>query len=80
LPVDADEAQIIEALHKLRAGKLLTGFRGAPPVDVGAVAQAALAIGRLMTAPAIVEIDVNPLMVYAKGKGATALDALVVAE
>ena len=73
------EAQIIEALHKLRAAKLLTGFRGAPPVDVGALAQAALALGRLMrTAPAIVEIDVNPLMVYAKGKGATALDALIV--
>src|SRR5262249_52344404 len=79
LPVDADEAQIIEALHKLRAAKLLTGFRGAPPVDVGALSQAALALGRLMrTAPAIVEIDVNPLMVYAKGTGATALDALIV--
>src|SRR5262249_8791109 len=29
LPVDADETQIVEALHKLRAAKLLTGFRGA---------------------------------------------------
>jgi len=81
LPVDADEAQIIDAMHKLHAAKLLTGFRGAPPVDVGAVAQVALALGRLMrTAPAIVEIDVNPLMVYAKGKGATALDALIVTQ
>jgi acyl-CoA synthetase (NDP forming) len=81
LPVDADEAQIVEALHKLRAAKLLTGFRGAPPVDVEAVADAVLAIGRLMrTMPGIVEIDVNPLMVHAKGQGATALDALIVAE
>ena len=81
LPVDADETQIVEALHKLRAAKLLTGFRGAPPVDVEAVAKAVLAIGRLMqTTPAIVEIDVNPLIVHAKGQGATALDALVVAE
>jgi acyl-CoA synthetase (NDP forming) len=81
LPVDADEAQIVEALHKLRAAKLLTGFRGAPPVDVKAVADAVLAIGRLMrTTPGIVEIDVNPLMVHAKGQGATALDALIVAE
>jgi len=30
--------------------------------------------------PAIVEIDVNPLIVHAKGQGATALDALIVAE
>jgi acyl-CoA synthetase (NDP forming) len=81
LPVDADEAQIVDALHKLRAAKLLTGFRGAPPVDVEAVAHAVLAIGRLMrTTPAIVEIDINPLMVHAKGGGAMALDALIVAE
>jgi acyl-CoA synthetase (NDP forming) len=81
LPVDADETQIVAALHKLRTAKLLTGFRGAPPVDVDAVAKAVLAIGRLMqTTPGIVEIDVNPLMVHAKGQGATALDALVVAE
>ena len=39
-----------------------------------------IAIGRLMqTMPEIVEIDVNPLMVHAKGQGATALDALIVA-
>jgi acyl-CoA synthetase (NDP forming) len=81
LPVDADEAQVLEALRKLRTAKLLTGFRGAPPVDIDAVAKAVLAIGRLMqTAPAIVEVDVNPLMVHAKGHGATALDALIVAE
>ena len=81
LPPDADEAQIVEALHKLRAAKLLTGFRGAPPVDVDAVAQAVLALGRLMrTTPEIVEIDVNPLVAYAKDAGATALDALIVTE
>ncbi|MBV8286045.1 MAG: acetate--CoA ligase family protein [Hyphomicrobiales bacterium] len=81
LPVAADETEIVEALHKLRAAKLLTGFRGAPPVDVKAVADAVLAIGRLMrTMPGIVDIDVNPLMVHAKGQGATALDALIVAE
>jgi acyl-CoA synthetase (NDP forming) len=81
LPVDADQTQIIEALGRLRTAKLLTGFRGAPPVDVDAVSKAVLAIGALMRAtPAIVEIDVNPLMVHAKGQGVTALDALIVAE
>jgi acyl-CoA synthetase (NDP forming) len=80
LPVDADENEVIEALHKLRTAKLLTGFRGAPPVDTAAVAKVVLAIGRLMrTTPEIVEIDINPLMVHAKGQGATALDALIVA-
>ena len=81
LPVDADETQIIDALHQLRAAKLLAGVRGAPPVDVEAVVKAVLTIGRLMRAmPGIVEIDVNPLMVHAKGQGVTALDALIVAQ
>ena len=70
----------LEALRRLRSAKLLDGVRGAPPVDVDAVARTVLAIGRLMrTVPGIVEIDVNPLMVHAKGEGATALDALIVA-
>jgi len=39
-----------------------------------------MAIGRLMqTVPELTEIDVNPLMVHAKGQGVTALDALIVA-
>ncbi len=81
LPVDADETQIVDALHKLRTAKLLTGFRGAPPVDVDAVAKAVLALGRLMmTVPGIVEIDINPLMVHGAGQGVTALDALIVTE
>jgi acetate---CoA ligase (ADP-forming) len=79
LPGSADTAQIVEALGKLRAAELLAGSRGAPPVDSEAVAQAVLAIDRLMrSVPEITEIDINPLMVHAKGKGATALDALIV--
>ena len=69
LPVNADEAQIVDALRKLRSAKLLAGFRGAPPADIEAVAQVVMAIGRLMqTVPELTEIDVNPLMVHAKGE------------
>jgi acyl-CoA synthetase (NDP forming) len=79
LPVHADAAQVTEALHKLRAVKLLTGFRGMPPVDIEAVTRVVMAIGRLMqTVPDLTEIDVNPLMVHASGQGVTALDALIV--
>jgi acyl-CoA synthetase (NDP forming) len=81
VPGNADAAQIREALGKLRSAKLLNGVRGAPPADVDAVVQAVMAIGRLMqTVPELTEIDVNPLMVHAKGQGATALDALVVTD
>jgi acyl-CoA synthetase (NDP forming) len=76
---NADAAQILEALGKLRAAKLLAGVRGAPPADLDSVVQVVLAIGRLMqTVPECTEIDINPLMVHAQGQGATALDALIV--
>jgi acyl-CoA synthetase (NDP forming) len=79
LPATADEAQVIEALGQLRAAKLLAGVRGAPPADIEAVAKAATSIGRLIrTVPEIGEIEINPLMVHARGEGATALDALIV--
>ena len=81
LPGEAGEDQVIEALGRLRAAKLLTGFRGAPPADLAAVARVVTTIGGLMQAlPQIVEIDVNPLMTYANGEGATALDALIVCQ
>jgi acyl-CoA synthetase (NDP forming) len=81
LPATADKLQIIEALGKLRAAKLLNGMRGAPPADLRATADVVLAIGGLMQSnPEISEIDINPLMVHARGKGATALDALLVVD
>jgi succinyl-CoA synthetase beta subunit len=79
LPGTADKLQIIEALGKLRAAKLLVGMRGAPPADLTAVADVVIAIGRLMqSVPEISEIDINPLTVHGEGEGATALDALIV--
>jgi succinyl-CoA synthetase beta subunit len=81
VPGNADEAQILDALGKLRSAKLLAGVRGAPPADVDAVVQAVMAIGRLMQAmPELTEIDVNPLLVHAKDQGVTALDALIVTD
>jgi len=79
LPPDLNEDAIAAEIRKLKTAKLLDGFRGAPPADVGAVAKVAAAIGQLMrNCPEIVEIDVNPLV--AGPDGALALDALIVTE
>jgi acyl-CoA synthetase (NDP forming) len=81
LPGGVGEDEVREALRKLRSAKLLAGVRGAPPADTEAVVQAVMAIGRVMqTMPEVIEVDVNPLMVHAKGQGVTALDALIVTE
>ena len=79
LPPDFSEAAIIEELFKLRTAKLLKGFRGAPPVDVEAVAKTVSLVGRLMvTIPEITEIDINPVFAHGVGEGVTAVDALIV--
>ena len=79
LPADLAESAIVDELNKLQGAKLSPGFRGAPAVDVEAVAHTVALIGRLMrTAPEIMEIDVNPLIANAKGQGVIALDALIV--
>jgi acyl-CoA synthetase (NDP forming) len=81
LPAGVSETRIIAALRQLKGAKLLQGFRGAPPVDMQAVARVAAAVGRLMlTRPDIAEIDVNPLIAYGEGEGAVALDALIVTQ
>ncbi|MBV9239091.1 MAG: acetate--CoA ligase family protein, partial [Xanthobacteraceae bacterium] len=79
MPPDLSEAAIIEELFKLRTAKLLKGFRGAPAVDVEAVAKTVAQVGRLMThAQDIVEIDINPVFAHGVGEGVTAVDALIV--
>src|SRR5262249_40853859 len=79
LPPDLAESAIVDELNKLQGAKLPHGFRGAPAVDVDAVAQSASMIGRLMLTNAeIMEIDINPLVAHGKGEGVTALDALIV--
>jgi hypothetical protein len=77
MPADLSEEAVVAELLKLKTAKLLKGFRGAPASDLNAIAKVAVAVGHLMrTNPEIMEIDVNPLMVYAEG--ASALDALIV--
>jgi acyl-CoA synthetase (NDP forming) len=80
LPPDLDTAAIVAELGKLKAAPLMTGLRGAPARDLGAVAEIASRLGRFAAAhPEIAEIDINPLIVYPDHEGAIAVDALIVA-
>lgn len=71
---DADEM-----LDEIRAQALLAGVRGRPPADRKAMIDTLLRINQLVTDfPEIVEMDINPLMVYEKGQGAITLDMRLV--
>jgi acyl-CoA synthetase (NDP forming) len=78
LPPDLSLDEIAGEFRKLRGAKLLSGFRGAPPVDVQAAADVTARLGAFVMAhPEIKEIDLNPVMVYPEGKGAVVLDAVI---
>lgn len=70
---------VLQALEGLKCAPLLKGFRGSPPADLDAAADAVLAVADMvMENPgSIVELDINPLMLRAEGKGVVAADALI---
>jgi acyl-CoA synthetase (NDP forming) len=76
-PVDLTEAKAM--IGEVVALKALTGFRGKPPGDLDALAQALVSLSRLAVhdGPAVAEAEINPLMVRPKGDGVVAVDALV---
>ena len=77
LPASAPE--IRAAIASLKVGKMLYGYRGRDPGDEEAAVAAALAIQQfaIEQRERLLELDVNPLLVRARGHGAVAVDALI---
>jgi acetyltransferase len=68
-----------EMIQSIRAYRLLEGVRGEKPSDVDAVAECLLRLSQLVTEhPQVKELDINPLMVYARGAGAVVADARII--
>ena len=71
---DADEM-----MSEIRGAPLLSGVRGEAPSDLAAVREALLRVSQLVSEfPAILELDVNPLVVHANG--AIAIDVRMVVQ
>jgi acetyl-CoA synthetase len=70
---------ISEALRRLAVAKLLTGFRGKPRGDTGALMECILQIARYASATSatLIEIDVNPVIVRPDGEGVVAVDTMI---
>lgn len=76
-PIAVQEAE--QMLEEIRAHAILDGVRGLPALDKEAIVDAILRIAQLVQDfPEIVELDINPLMVYAKDQGAIAIDMRMV--
>ncbi len=66
-------------IDELRGAALLDGVRGQPPADKDALADALVALGDFAAAHAgsFESVEINPLLVRAKGLGVVGLDALI---
>jgi len=73
-----NEKSAMKMLDEMQGSAILKGFRGKPPCDLRAVARCVAGLSRLLADhPEIVNLDVNPLIVYAKGKGCIIVDAKI---
>jgi acyl-CoA synthetase (NDP forming) len=78
-PLPVTRAEIRAMLGEVRALGVLHGWRGTPPADVPALVEAVEGVARLAEAlgERLRGIDVNPVVVGPRGRGASAVDLLV---
>jgi acyl-CoA synthetase (NDP forming) len=74
-PVSPAEAS--EMIAEVRGLAVLRGFRGRPAGDVAALADAIARVSLLARLPAVIEAEINPLIVKPAGGGVIAVDGLV---
>jgi acetyltransferase len=73
-PIGLGEAE--EMVREIRSFPLLQGVRGERPVDINSLTDGIVRISQLVTDfPEIMEMDINPLMVFPEGGGTMAIDA-----
>ncbi|MDQ5852271.1 MAG: acetate--CoA ligase family protein, partial [Chloroflexota bacterium] len=76
-PISRAEAE--EQVRQIRSFPILAGTRGQAPADLASVVDTVLRASQLVTDfPEIVEMDINPLMVYDQGQGSIVLDARII--
>jgi acetyl-CoA synthetase (ADP-forming) len=73
-PLSAADAEAM--LRRLRLWPVLAGVRGRPVADIAAAADALVRLSWLAAdlGPRLAELDINPLILRAQGRGAIAVD------
>lgn len=68
-----------EMIQEIKGYPMLAGIRGEPQADIDALAGVLQKVSQLAYEfPEIAEMDINPVFVFEKGKGATAADARII--
>ena len=63
------------------AAAILSGYRGTPPSDLEAITHCLQRLSQLaLDFSEVQELDINPMIVFEKGKGAGVIDARIIIE
>jgi 4-hydroxybutyryl-CoA synthetase (ADP-forming) len=75
-PITDSEAN--EMISSIKTNKLLQGVRGEKPSDVNKLSDCIQRLSQLVTNfPEIKELDMNPVLVFEKGKGCKVVDVRI---
>jgi acetyltransferase len=76
-PLSYEEAR--RMIGSIRGERILQGIRGEKPCDIGTLEDLLVRLSHmLIDFPQIQEIDINPVLVFAEGEGAKAVDARII--
>jgi len=76
-PLDPEDAE--DMIKEIKGYRLLEGYRGMPPRDVEAIKDILIKTSRIIVdIDRIQDIDLNPIMLYERGKGALTVDVRVI--
>ena len=77
-PAPVTVPQATAMLREVQAFALVRGYRGAPTGDLEALAEAVARLSLLALDPCVQEAEINPMLIMPEGRGACALDALII--
>ena len=79
-PAPVEHAEAMRLIDSLAGARLLAGVRGRPAADIEALADLMVTLSRFAAAHAgrIESLDLNPVIVHARGEGLSIADALIV--
>ncbi|MFW9970686.1 MAG: acetate--CoA ligase family protein [Candidatus Odinarchaeota archaeon] len=76
-PINKEEAR--RMVQTIKAFPLLNGYRGQPKSDIDQITEIILKCCKLLLEnPEIVELDLNPVIVFERGKGLIVVDARII--
>jgi acetyltransferase len=76
--IPVSEKAALKMISEIKGAAILKGYRGKPACDLREIARCIVRISHLLfDYPEIVNLDINPLITYEKGKGCVIVDAKI---